>query len=157
MACRHATGGGSVMRDMCAVPVAQERRHRDHFSTDHPTTEVAPLAPRRIPATVVVLAVIGVVVTGYALWTWGSWLADGPTQITASRDPESASRWVARIYEALMVVAVVVLTVRIVRECRRERRLVFDAVIVVAGFLRAVLGPDGSIGCSPISCTARSG
>jgi hypothetical protein len=110
------------------------------FSTDHRTTEVAPLAPRRIPATVV-LAVIGVVVTGYALWTWGSWLADGPTQITASRDPASASRWVARIYEALMVVAVVVLTVRIVRECRREHRLVFDAVIVIAGFFALFWDP----------------
>jgi Spirocyclase AveC-like len=94
----------------------------------------------RVPAAVI-LAVIGALVAGYALWTWGAWLASGPSQVTANRDPESASRWVARGYEALMVVVAAVLAVRVVRECLRERRLVFDAVMVIAGFFTLFWDP----------------
>jgi hypothetical protein len=107
---------------------------------DRRVADVAPLTRRRVPASAV-LAGIGVLVVGYALWTWGAWLADGPKPVTATRDPGSASWWVARIYEAIMVVAVVVLSVRIVRECRRERRLVFDAVMVIAGFFTLFWDP----------------
>jgi hypothetical protein len=110
------------------------------FSTERLTAEPEPLTPRRVPASIV-LAAVGVLVVGYALWTWGSWLADGPSQITASRDPGSASRWVARGYEAIIVLVALVVTVRIVRECRRERRVVFDAVMVVAGFFTLFWDP----------------
>jgi hypothetical protein len=89
----------------------------------------------------VILAVIGALVAGYALWTWGAWLASGPTQVTASRDPESASWWVARGYEVIMLIVVVALTVRIIHQCRQQRRLVFDAVMVIAGFFTLFWDP----------------
>jgi len=107
---------------------------------ERPSVTADPSSTRRVPAAVL-LAVVGVLVAGYALWTWGSWLADGPSQITGSRDPGSASRWVARTYEATIVVVVIVLTVRVARECRRERRLVFDAVMVIAGFFTLFWDP----------------
>lgn len=98
------------------------------------------ISPRRVPAAVI-LAVIGALVAGYALWTWGAWLASGPAPVTASRDPESASWWVARGYEVIMAVTVAFLSVRIIGQCRRERRLVFDAVIVIAGFFTLFWDP----------------
>src|SRR5271156_2709644 len=107
---------------------------------ERPSVTADPSSTRRVPAAVL-LAVVGVLVAGYALWTWGSWLADGPSQIAGSRDPGSASRWVARTYEATIVVVVIVLTVRVARECRRERRLVFDAVMVIAGFFTLFWDP----------------
>lgn len=96
--------------------------------------------PRQVPAAYI-LAFIGALVVGYALWTWGSWLADGPEQITASRDTDSISWPIARAYEAIMAVAVVWLCVRLFRQCRRERRIVFDVVMVVAGFFTLFWDP----------------
>lgn len=124
-------------------PVLPECRNGGIMTTfaAHPTsTATEPLPPRSVPPAVV-LGVIGALVAGYALWTWGSWLADGPAQITASRDPASASRWVARGYESLMVVAAVAIAVHVVRQCRRERRLAFDAVMVIAGFFTLFWDP----------------
>lgn len=96
--------------------------------------------PRQVPAPVI-LAVIGALVAGYALWTWGAWLASGPTQITVTRDPNSASWWVARGYEAIMAVAVVAISSYVVRQCLRQRRLVFDAVIIIGGFFTLFWDP----------------
>ncbi|BBY80216.1 hypothetical protein MPUL_13740 [Mycolicibacterium pulveris] len=87
------------------------------------------------------LAAVGAVIVVYALWTWGAWLLDGPAPVTASRDSSSPSWWVARVYESIIVVVVVVLSVRIIRQCRRERRLVFDAVMVIAGFFTLFWDP----------------
>lgn len=96
--------------------------------------------PRQVPAAYI-LATIGALVAGYALWTWGSWLADGPEQITASRDRDSISWPVARAYEVIMVVAVAWVCVHLFRQCRRERRVVFDVVMVVAGFFTLFWDP----------------
>jgi Spirocyclase AveC-like len=110
------------------------------FAADRPTTDTAWLGPRRVPPAIV-LAVVGVLVAGYALWTWGAWLSAGPTQITATRDPASASRWVARGYELVIVAVAVAVAVHVVRLCRRERRLVFDAIMVIAGFFTLFWDP----------------
>jgi hypothetical protein len=79
------------------------------------------------------LAMIGVAIVCYALWTWGAWLLDGPHQIIAFRDPSSPTRWIVHLYELAIIVVAVVLTVRVVRECRRKRRFTYDAVLIVAG------------------------
>jgi hypothetical protein len=110
------------------------------FAAHPEDTTTEPLPPRRV-APAMVLAVIGALVVGYALWTWAGWLADGPKPITANRDPESASRWVARGYELILVVVAVAMAVRVVDQCRRERRLVFDAIMVIAGFFTLFWDP----------------
>lgn len=100
----------------------------------------SPVKPHKIPAAYI-LAVIGALVAGYALWTWGSWLAAGPEQVTASRDSGSVSWTVARVYEVIIVVAVIGLSVRLFRQCRREGRVVFDVVMVIAGFFTLFWDP----------------
>ena len=111
------------------------------FSTDRQSVETHPEPQARRVAPATVLALVGALVVGYALWTWGAWLADGPTPVTATRDPASASRWVARFYETVMLIVAVGLAVRIVRQCRRERRLVFDAIMVIGGFFTLFWDP----------------
>lgn len=98
------------------------------------------VSPRKVPGPLI-LAVIGGAAVAYALWTWGAWLADGPSQVTEHRDPDHASWYVARLYEGLMVVVVVGLSLHLVRACRREGRLVFDVVILVAGFFTMFWDP----------------
>lgn len=112
-----------------ATVSAQPSRHRP-----------ASVSPRQVPAAAI-LAVIGAVVAGYTLWTWGAWLASGPAPVTASRDTDSPSWWVARVYEVIMAITAVALTVRIIGQCRRQRRLVFDAVMVIAGFFTLFWDP----------------
>lgn len=96
--------------------------------------------PRQVPAAYFLAAIGGLCVV-YALWTWGSWLAEGPSEITQTRDPNSVSRWVARAYEGLMAIVVVWVTVRIIWQCHRERRIVFDVVMVIAGFFTLFWDP----------------
>jgi hypothetical protein len=109
-------------------------------STDYLKPPPVSASPRQVPAPVI-LAVIGALATGYAVWTWGAWLASGPIQITATRDPEIASWWVARSFEAIMAVAVVVIGFRVARQCLTQRRLVFDAIIIIAGFFTLFWDP----------------
>ncbi|CDO90177.1 spirocyclase AveC family protein [Mycobacterium triplex] len=99
-----------------------------------------PAPPRQVPAPVI-LAVIGVLVAGYALWTWGAWLTSGPTQISATRDHGAPSWWVARTYETIMAATVVIIGVYVVRQCLQQRRLVFDAIFVIAGFFMLFWDP----------------
>jgi hypothetical protein len=87
------------------------------------------------------LAIVGVAIVCYALWTWGAWLLDGPRQIVAFRDPNSPTRWIVHLYEAAIVIVAVALTVRVVRQCRRERRLAYDAVLIIAGFFTLFWDP----------------
>lgn len=109
-------------------------------TVSRPAVQSATFAPRKArPA--VFLAVVGGLCVTYALWTWGAWLADGPQQLTEFRDRDSVSWTVARVYEVIMVVVVVALSVRVIRECIRERRVVFDAIMIGAGFFTLFWDP----------------
>jgi hypothetical protein len=79
------------------------------------------------------LALVGAALVCLQVWTWVSWLASGPAPITRWRDPEDVSWYVARVYETLMVIAVVYVSVTVIRGCRRERRLTLDAMMVIGG------------------------
>lgn len=96
--------------------------------------------PRKTPLAAV-LAVIGALIVAYSIWTFSAWLADGPHQITAYRDHNDVSWWAARCYEVIMLVLAICLTVYVVRACLRERRLVVDAVIIIAGFFTLIWDP----------------
>jgi hypothetical protein len=104
-------------------------------------TAVSPApAVEQVPATrpgwrpVQYLALAGVLLAVLELWTWVSWLAAGPRPITRWRDPGDPSWYGARVYELLMLACVVGVSVSVVRGIRRERRLTFDAMMVIGGF-----------------------
>ena len=91
-----------------------------------------------------VLAGFGGLIVAYELWTWGAWLLAGPTQITAYRNRADVSWGVARDYEVLILVVATVLLVRVVRQCRAQRRLVFDAQLLIAGVAALFWDPFGN-------------
>ena len=87
------------------------------------------------------LAGLGLLIVGYALWTWGAWLADGPRPVTEFRDLNSPTLWVARGYEAAMVITAITVLVVVIRGCLRQRRMTFDAMMIVAGFFTLFWDP----------------
>jgi hypothetical protein len=99
---------------------------------------------RRTVTPAAVLAGFGALIVAYETWTWGAWLRAGPTQITEYRDRSSASWAVARGYEALILVVAALLLVRVVRRCRAEHRLVFDAKLLIAGVAALFWDPFGN-------------
>lgn len=68
-------------------------------------------------------------------WNYVAWLAAGPRAVTAYRDHHVAAWGAARVFEAAIVVASLGIATFVVRGCLRERRLTFDAQIVLAGAL----------------------
>jgi len=79
------------------------------------------------------LAVIGVVLFVWCSWSLVAWLASGPHAITAARDRSSASWPAARVVEGSVAALAVVVSVSVVRECRRARRLLtFDVMWLLA-------------------------
>ncbi|MCX2930090.1 spirocyclase AveC family protein [Mycobacterium sp. CVI_P3] len=109
-------------------------------SADHRTSFPTSVPARQVPAPVI-LAVIGGLIVAYALWTWGAWLASAPAPVSATRDSADMSWWVARAYETIMVIAVAVIGTYVVRQCVRQGRLAFDAIIVIAGFFTLFWDP----------------
>ncbi|MGH9169187.1 MAG: spirocyclase AveC family protein, partial [Acidimicrobiia bacterium] len=99
----------------------------------HPSAHADPARPakRWVPAHY--LAVVGAALLVYITWTITAWLLDGPEQITAYRDTDSVAWYAARAYEAAAIILGVVLTAKVVRQCRREGRLVLDALIIIGG------------------------
>ena len=63
-----------------------------------------------------------------------AWLADGPRQVTEFRDRTSASWYAAHAVEAAMLVVAVALIVHLVRDVRRQGRLLtFDVMFCLCG------------------------
>jgi hypothetical protein len=63
-----------------------------------------------------------------------AWLADGPRQVTEFRDRTSASWYAAHAFEAAMVVVAVAVIVHLVRDVRRQGRLLtFDVMFCLCG------------------------
>ncbi len=79
------------------------------------------------------LAVVGFVFVFWQGWTWVSWLAAGPHSITQFRDTNSASWYGARVFEGVAVVISIAVLTFVVRRCRREHRLTWDAKLIIAG------------------------
>jgi hypothetical protein len=102
-------------------------------------TRVAPAPPpaiapaRRYGNVVPALAVVGAGFLAVQAWVWLSWLADGPQSVRQYRDHDSVSWYLCRFYEALIVVVAVGMIAYLVRSCRRQGRLTFDAMLCLAG------------------------
>src|SRR6266567_3353775 len=93
---------------------------------------IQPSLERRHFRPVHYLAALGLLFLFWQGWTYTAWLADHPHQITQFRDRNSASWYAARAYEVLFTLVAIVVLVYLVRLCRRERRLAFDAKLAIA-------------------------
>jgi Spirocyclase AveC-like len=78
------------------------------------------------------LALAAVPLLAYQAWTLVSWLASGPHEVTAYQQTASASYEAAWVIQIALIIGVSTLVVLLVRQCRRERRLTFDAVLFIA-------------------------
>ena len=88
------------------------------------------------------LALAGGVLALWETWTVGAWLADGPAQITAFRDPDSLNWLAGKAYEAGALGMAIVVGIGVIRQCRREHRFTFDAMVYTVG-LTMVWGTGG--------------
>jgi hypothetical protein len=80
------------------------------------------------------LAVAAIPVLFVQVWTVTAWLADGPRQVTEFRDRTSASWYAAHTVEAAMLVVAVAVIVHLVRDVRRQGRLLtFDVMFCLCG------------------------
>jgi hypothetical protein len=87
------------------------------------------------------LAVVGVLALFWGAWTMIAWLLDGPYSITQYQDPDSASFTAARVIETALVLTGIGLGGWLVRQCLRERRLVFDAKLSLASLTLLWMDP----------------
>src|ERR1700722_1271763 len=99
--------------------------------------EATPSAPRAVPRSrrpwgpAQYLALTAMPLLAYQAWTLVAWLAAGPHQITAYRSYGSFGWYAARAIELARALAVVAILARLVRQCRTQRRLTFDAMLFI--------------------------
>jgi len=68
------------------------------------------------------------------VWTVGSWLADGPHQITAGRQSGTTNWYAALIFEVFTLAVAVAMAIIVIRGCLRERKFfTFDVIWVIVG------------------------
>jgi hypothetical protein len=97
----------------------------------HPRTQRAVPRSRQHWGPAHYLALAAVPLLAYQVWTLVAWLAAGPHQITAYRSYGSFSWYAARAIEVVLALALAAILVRLVRECRAQRRLTFDAMLFI--------------------------
>lgn len=88
-----------------------------------------------------VLAIAGIALLAYQIWTMAGWICDGPHQITVSRERSTPSWYAARVLEILVVASIAGFLVRAVRERRREGRLGTDSLLIIGMFTAAFWDP----------------
>ena len=79
------------------------------------------------------LALAGAVCLLWGGWTIVAWIAAGPHQVTQFRDHGDPSWIAARLYEAAALIMSAVVLTLVVRGCRRQNRLTWDAQLCIAG------------------------
>ena len=84
-----------------------------------------------------VWAAVGAVFLVIQAWTWATYLADGPGQITRFRDTSAPSWKWAIALQAFQVVSTAIVLTLVVRHARRERAVTLN-VLYVAGCLGLV-------------------
>ncbi|MGH2556460.1 MAG: spirocyclase AveC family protein, partial [Actinomycetota bacterium] len=79
------------------------------------------------------LALAGVPMLVWEVWSLVAWLADGPYLITEFRDSGSMSWYAARVLEVVVLIACVAAIAWLVHGCRRQRRIMtFDVMFCIA-------------------------
>jgi hypothetical protein len=107
---------------------------------DRPTDARSTTSPRRWTY-VHWLALAGALLLVVQAYVWIRWLSTGPVQIDARRDTGHISFKLAIFYQVAAWILMVVMVTRLVRQCRREGTLTFDAKLSIAGLLTYWLDP----------------
>jgi hypothetical protein len=81
------------------------------------------------------VAAAGALMLAWEATTLGRWLAAGPEQVDETRTGGSWNWYAAKVYEVCIVLVAVLCARFVLRGVRRERRLTFDAMFVIAGGL----------------------
>jgi hypothetical protein len=81
------------------------------------------------------LGLLAVIVIVYQTIGWASWWGDTPVSVTQFRDRTDESWWLARVYESLAILTLLVIATYVVRKVRRERRWGIEAQFCLAGLL----------------------
>jgi hypothetical protein len=89
-----------------------------------------------------VLCGVGAVLSAYGFWTLIAWLIHGPTPVRGFSTFGSSSWIAARVFECIIAASSVAVVVYVVRGVRRERRLTFDAMFLIAGFCTVWIDPS---------------
>ena len=87
------------------------------------------------------LAGLGILSVVWGAVTVIPWLLDGPEPVTGYARSGSGSWYAARIYEAVALLLSAGVATVVIRQCRRERRLTFDAKFCIAWFLMFWVDP----------------
>jgi len=82
--------------------------------------------------------------TIFILWLgWGvvAWLVSGPHQITGYRTHANSAAEMALLSEAAAIALALVVSVLLIRQCRRQKRLTFEAQFCIAASFLLLLDP----------------
>lgn len=96
-----------------------------------PASASVPPAPSRRSAAVLIWASVGAVVLAVQAWTWASYLASGPGQITRFRNTAAPSWTWAIVMQVAQAVFFVVVVLLVGREARRRREATFHLLFVL--------------------------
>lgn len=77
------------------------------------------------------LAAAAIPLLAYQAWTLGAWLLDAPHPVAKYRETGGAGLIFARVTEVATILLTAAVVVVVVRGCRREHRLTFDAMLLV--------------------------
>lgn len=92
-----------------------------------------PVAPDKLGKALNLFALAAVPLLLIQAWTWITWLADSPRQITEFRDKDDFSWYLAIGYQVAAITACAVVMFFVIRGCLRARALTFDAMFCIAG------------------------
>lgn len=93
----------------------------------------------------VALAVFGGLCLATQAWVWIAWLRTGPVAITRWRDTGDGSWKLAIAYQVGASALFVAVVTWVVRQCRKEGRLTFDAKFCLAGLATFWLDPTANV------------
>lgn len=113
------------------------------MTTSHSLRADASMETRRRTRPVFWFAAIGAVCTACALFAWTTWIVTGhavPTPTGPTPVP-LAFRIGAWVIQGMSVVVIIWSVVYVVRQCRRQHRITYDALALIGGTLVAWLEP----------------
>jgi hypothetical protein len=102
--------------------------------TDRTSTEPTSPSTRRGSVRVTaVAATLGVGFIALQVWIYGGWILSGDaSEIRALGPVPTSARWTTIVVQLVLITVSVITITQVVRRCRREHRLTFDARLLIA-------------------------